>query len=120
MHTVITSPASLGDHAAANALHAATADATFKRIAFSCARHAAVIGASSKQTPQARIAELQLILADARAESARAESRIAVVQHRLRSEVLQSTEEVLERADGVRSHGELAKLYHRQLLLVLD
>ena len=80
----------------------------------------AVIGASSKQTPQARIAELQLILADARAESARAESRIAVVQHRLRSEVLQSTEEVLERADGVRSHGELAKLYHRQLLLVLD
>ena len=41
----------------------------------------AVIGASSKQTPQARIAELQLILADARAESGK--SRIAVVRHRL-------------------------------------
>ena len=79
-------------------------------------------GAAGKaaQAAQAQAAHLAQLLQDSQAEARHAESRVSTLQHRLRVEVLQSTEEVLESAGAVKHPSELAKIYLRQLQQVLD
>jgi len=82
------------------------------------ARHAAPSGRAGARRPD--VSQVAQLLADAQADARQAESRVQTLQHRLRVEVLQSTEQVLENAGSVKHPTELARMYLRQLQFVLD
>ena len=107
---------------ALEAQQAANGKGKASRTTLSFPRGSASAGATSKaaQAAQAQAAQLAQLLQDAQADARQAESRVSTLQHRLRVEVLQSTEEVLESAGAVKHPSELAKIYLRQLQQVLD
>ena len=73
-----------------------------------------------KGKESSRIAELSQLVSAASADARAAESRLAACQFRLRTEVIDSIEGILSQAKETKKVDELAKAYHKQLVLVLD
>ena len=73
-----------------------------------------------KGKESSRIAELSQLVSAASADARAAESRLAACQFRLRTEVIDSIEGTLNQAKDIKKVDELAKVYNKQLVLVLD
>ncbi|KAL1496249.1 hypothetical protein AB1Y20_016212 [Prymnesium parvum] len=67
----------------------------------------------------ARSSELQQLLETTRADVRQAEQRLASLQQRLRTDVIATTEAMLQRVAS-KPRAEQAKLFHQQLLFVVD
>ena len=67
-----------------------------------------------------RVAELSQLIAGAAADARQAESRLATLQFRLRTEVIESVETSLQTAAGLRKPDEQSKAYHKLLVHTLD
>ncbi len=65
-------------------------------------------------------ASVESQLAAAQQEARHAEGLVTTLQHRLRTEVIVCAEETLERAAKLRHASEQARVYHEQLVLMLD
>ena len=65
-------------------------------------------------------ASVESQLAAAQQEARHAEGLVTTLQHRLRTEVIVGAEEALERAAKLRHASEQARVYHEQLVLMLD
>ena len=65
-------------------------------------------------------ASVESQLAAAQQEARHAEGLVTTLQHRLRTEVIVCAEEALERAAKLRHASEQARVYHEQLVLMLD
>jgi len=78
-------------------------------------------GAKNASAQQAsRVEELTKLVAEATADARQAESRLSTLQFRLRTEVVESTTEVLEKGSILKKPDEVAKLYQRHLVLLKD
>ena len=67
-----------------------------------------------------KLAEAQQLAAVAASDARQAESRIATLQFRLRTEIVESTSETLERAQALKKADEREKAYQKQLIYIKD
>ena len=78
-------------------------------------------GAKNASAQQAsRVEELTKLVAEATADARQAESRLSTLQFRLRTEVVESTTEVLKKGSILKKPDEVAKLYQRHLVRAPD
>ena len=67
-----------------------------------------------------RVAELSQLVAGAAADARQAESRLAALQFRLRTEVVESAQRSLEHTASLKAPAEQARAYQKQILLMID
>jgi hypothetical protein len=67
-----------------------------------------------------KLAEAQQLASVAASDARQAESRIATLQFRLRTEIVESTSETLERAQTLKKADEREKAYQKQLIYIKD
>jgi len=108
-------------HEALQALEASQKTVPKGAMARSHSFHKSVDRTAGKGGKEAgKVAELSQLAAAAAADARQAESRLATLQYRLRTEIIESTTETIERAHGMRKADEQAKCYHKHLLYVKD
>ena len=79
-----------------------------------------VTSSGKGKAESSRVAELSQLMAGAAADARQAESRLATLQFRLRTEVIESVETSLQTAAGLKKSDEQAKAYHKLLIHTLD
>jgi len=107
-------------HEALQALEASQRDGTVAKGAMKRSQSfgRTVKGSNAKES--AKLAELSQLAAGAAADARQAESRLATLQFRLRTEIIESVTSTVDSAQALRKADEQAKAYHKQLLFVKD